>query len=251
MSIDVNNESGTEVDEQAILDIARYALARDGAPPALRTVGDRRGRRRHGAAPHPVDGPAGPDPCHVLPDGRAAPAGQGRRGAPEGLLGDIVLCPEVAARQGAEAETRHTMDEELQLLTVHGVLHLLGYDHEEPAAQHDRHVQRQQPTHRRRPRRAAVAWPARPPPRADRDAAPARRSVAQAGRQALLRVRDTGGDGQPVARFRAQVARRWPARPRPSPATPTRRPHRAPARRAQQALPGREPPACGGRRTGR
>ncbi len=28
MSIDVNNESGTEVDEQAILDIARYALAR-------------------------------------------------------------------------------------------------------------------------------------------------------------------------------------------------------------------------------
>jgi probable rRNA maturation factor len=35
-------------------------------------------------------------------------------------------------KQGKEAETQHTMDEELQLLTVHGVLHLLGYDHEEP-----------------------------------------------------------------------------------------------------------------------
>jgi probable rRNA maturation factor len=51
---------------------------------------------------------------------------------PQGLLGDIVLCPEVAAKQAAEAPTRHSMDEELQLLTVHGVLHLLGYDHEEP-----------------------------------------------------------------------------------------------------------------------
>jgi probable rRNA maturation factor len=51
---------------------------------------------------------------------------------PQGLLGDIVLCPEVAAKQGAEAPTQHSMDEELQLLTVHGVLHLLGYDHEEP-----------------------------------------------------------------------------------------------------------------------
>jgi probable rRNA maturation factor len=50
---------------------------------------------------------------------------------PQGLLGDIVLCPEVAKKQGDAAATKHTMDEELQLLTVHGVLHLLGYDHEE------------------------------------------------------------------------------------------------------------------------
>ena len=51
---------------------------------------------------------------------------------PQGLLGDIVLCPEVAKQQGEDAPTQHSMDEELQLLTVHGVLHLLGYDHEEP-----------------------------------------------------------------------------------------------------------------------
>ena len=47
------------------------------------------------------------------------------------LLGDIVLCPVVADRQAPA----HTGDynTELALLLVHGVLHLLGYDHAEPA----------------------------------------------------------------------------------------------------------------------
>jgi probable rRNA maturation factor len=49
---------------------------------------------------------------------------------PAGLLGDIVLCPQVAA---AQAETAgHSLQEELQLLTCHGLLHLLGFDHAEP-----------------------------------------------------------------------------------------------------------------------
>lgn len=49
----------------------------------------------------------------------------------EGLLGDVVLCPAVAARQAAEAG--HSTTAELDLLTTHGILHLLGFDHEEPA----------------------------------------------------------------------------------------------------------------------
>ena len=48
----------------------------------------------------------------------------------EGVLGDIVLCPSVAAKQAAEAG--HATEEELLLLTTHGILHLLGYDHAEP-----------------------------------------------------------------------------------------------------------------------
>jgi probable rRNA maturation factor len=48
----------------------------------------------------------------------------------EGVLGDLVLCASVAARQAAEAG--HPTHDELQLLTVHGILHLLGYDHAEP-----------------------------------------------------------------------------------------------------------------------
>ena len=47
----------------------------------------------------------------------------------EGVLGDLVLCPAVAERQGETAG--HGKDAELELLTVHGILHLLGYDHAE------------------------------------------------------------------------------------------------------------------------
>jgi len=45
------------------------------------------------------------------------------------MVGDIVLCPEYAARQAADAG--HSLHEELELLTIHGILHLLGYDHRE------------------------------------------------------------------------------------------------------------------------
>ena len=48
----------------------------------------------------------------------------------EGFLGDIVLCPPVAARQGAAAG--HSTMDEFCLLTVHGILHCLGYDHHTP-----------------------------------------------------------------------------------------------------------------------
>ena len=48
----------------------------------------------------------------------------------EGVLGDLVLCPSVAVRQAEDAG--HSTMAEVQLLTVHGVLHLLGYDHAEP-----------------------------------------------------------------------------------------------------------------------
>jgi probable rRNA maturation factor len=47
--------------------------------------------------------------------------------SPEGLLGDIVLCPAVTARQAAEHQ--RTPDAEAEYLLVHGMLHLLGYDH--------------------------------------------------------------------------------------------------------------------------
>ncbi|HEX2894038.1 MAG TPA: rRNA maturation RNase YbeY [Marmoricola sp.] len=54
----------------------------------------------------------------------------------EGVLGDLVLCPAVAVRQAEEAVAQgqkgHTAIAELDLLTVHGILHLLGYDHAEP-----------------------------------------------------------------------------------------------------------------------
>ena len=47
-----------------------------------------------------------------------------------GILGDIVLCPDFIPPQAAAAN--RTIDAELQFLTTHGVLHLIGYDHQEP-----------------------------------------------------------------------------------------------------------------------
>lgn len=48
----------------------------------------------------------------------------------EGVLGDIVICPWVAAQQALAAG--HSTMEEMMLLTIHGILHLLGYDHATP-----------------------------------------------------------------------------------------------------------------------
>ncbi len=50
--------------------------------------------------------------------------------AEPGMLGDVVICPQVAAEQGSTAG--HGLSGELELLLAHGILHLLGHDHAEP-----------------------------------------------------------------------------------------------------------------------
>jgi len=72
-----------------------------------------------------------PGPTDVLsfPMDELRPGSEGQL-TPAGLLGDIVVCPQVAATQ-AEAAGHATINEIL-LLTTHGVLHLLGFDHAEP-----------------------------------------------------------------------------------------------------------------------
>ena len=60
--------------------------------------------------------------------------GESPPGAPA-ILGDVVLCPAVAYGQ-AERFGR-TGEEELELLTVHGILHLLGMDHADPAEERE------------------------------------------------------------------------------------------------------------------
>jgi probable rRNA maturation factor len=88
-------------------------------------------------------GNAGPTDVLAFPMDEELPPGgrqpdQGGRGPgapadpgdPPALLGDVVLCPAIAGRQAAERGIR--ADEEVALLVVHGVLHLLDYDHAEP-----------------------------------------------------------------------------------------------------------------------
>lgn len=51
------------------------------------------------------------------------------------ILGDVVLCPDVAAEQGPRYG--RSVQDELRLLTVHGILHLLGMDHADPQTERE------------------------------------------------------------------------------------------------------------------
>ncbi len=129
MSIEVNNESGHEVDEAEVAALARYVLDEMHLHPqtdlSVLLVDTDVMTDLH------VRWMDEPGPTDVLsfPMDELRP-GRDDDPAPAGLLGDVVLCPEVAAKQALTAG--HSTAEELLLLTVHGILHLLGYDHAEP-----------------------------------------------------------------------------------------------------------------------
>ena len=142
MSIEVANESGVFVDEQALVGISRHVLDRMGVSPlaelSLLLVDVEQMEKLHGrwmGEPGPTDVMAFPMDELDLRGSRGVGHGHGSTGnEPEefrpAVLGDVVLCPEVAERQGSEAG--HGTGAELQLLCAHGVLHLLGYDHGDP-----------------------------------------------------------------------------------------------------------------------
>ncbi len=72
-----------------------------------------------------------PGPTGRSPDlGGSGPGASPPEGVPT-LLGDVVVCPAVAARNAVEHEV--SLEDEVALLVVHGLLHLLGMDHEEDA----------------------------------------------------------------------------------------------------------------------
>jgi len=129
VSIEVNNESGVTADETEIVALARHVLAEMRVHPqaelSVVLVDDAAMEQLH------VQWMDEPGPTDVLsfPMDELRP-GTDDEESPAGLLGDVVLCPQVAARQAEQAA--HTTQEELLLLTTHGILHLLGYDHAEP-----------------------------------------------------------------------------------------------------------------------
>jgi probable rRNA maturation factor len=132
VSIEVSNESGVAVDESAIASVARHVLTTMRVNPAVElsvmvvtTEVMTELHERWMDEPGPTDVMA--FPMDELVDESRRPD------APEigpALLGDVVLCPSFAAAQARKAG--HGLADELHLLTVHGVLHLLGYDHGEP-----------------------------------------------------------------------------------------------------------------------
>ena len=144
MSIEVANESGVQVDEQGLVRVARHVLDRLGVSPlaelSLLLVDVEQMEKLHVrwmGEDGPTDVLAFPMDELDLRGSRGVAHGSGHGAAADdddeaspAVLGDVVLCPEVAERQGDEAG--HGTEAELQLLCTHGVLHLLGYDHGEP-----------------------------------------------------------------------------------------------------------------------
>ena len=139
MTIDRANESDADVDEVAIASVARYVLDELRIHPlaelSVLLVDEPAMAELHErwmGEPGPTDVLSFPMDELRPPSPVSAQAGPGDEpGTEPGLLGDVVLCPEVAATQARKAG--HPAQEELELLTVHGILHLLGYDHAEPA----------------------------------------------------------------------------------------------------------------------
>jgi probable rRNA maturation factor len=134
MSIDIANEAGIDVDEVGLAAVARFTLDQMRIHPlaelSVLLVDEQAMTDLH----ERWMGEPGPTDVLAFPmDELRPPHLDGNRTDPApdpGLLGDVVLCPQVAAEQAEKAG--HSTQDELELLCVHGILHLLGYDHAEP-----------------------------------------------------------------------------------------------------------------------
>jgi probable rRNA maturation factor len=137
VSVEIANESGVAVDEAALAALARHVL--DGmrvhplAELSVLLVDEAAMTDLH----QRWLGEDGPTDVLAFPMDELRPpppGGQAEHGADEeagqALLGDVVLCPQVAIEQARKAD--HGVQDELDLLCTHGILHLLGYDHAEP-----------------------------------------------------------------------------------------------------------------------
>jgi len=136
VSIEIANESGVEVDEAALAGLARHVLDEMRVHPlaelSVLLVDESAMTELHvrwmgeegstDVLAFPMDELRPPQPGGMH-------AEHGPSDPPEiaGLLGDVVICPQVAAAQARRA--RHDVQGEIDLLCTHGILHLLGYDH--------------------------------------------------------------------------------------------------------------------------
>ena len=132
MSVEVLDESGTGADVDALAGLSRFVLERmrlhADTEVCLKLVDEDAIadlNRRFMDATGPTDVLA--FPMDELRPGRP---GDPAEAGPAGQLGDIAVCPAVAARNADEHG--RSLADEVDLLVVHGILHLLGYDHAEP-----------------------------------------------------------------------------------------------------------------------
>jgi len=140
VSIEIANESGAEVDEVALAALARHVLDEMRIHPLAElsvllvdegVMTELHVRWMGESGPtdvlaFPMDELRPPQPGGTRAEHAAA---ADPPGVP-GLLGDVVICPQVAGEQARNAE--HDVRDEISLLCTHAILHLLGYDHADP-----------------------------------------------------------------------------------------------------------------------
>ena len=129
VSIEVNDESGEAIDAERIAGVARFVLDRLRVHPQAELSVLAVDVATMSSLHQQWMDEEGPTDVLSFPMDELRPGTDDEDPEP-GLLGDVVLCPAVAAKQAAAAG--HPAAEELDLLTTHGILHLLGYDHAEP-----------------------------------------------------------------------------------------------------------------------
>ncbi|HSV38361.1 MAG TPA: rRNA maturation RNase YbeY [Nocardioidaceae bacterium] len=129
MSIEVLNESGADVDEKGLTKLGRFVMDRLRVHPQAELCIKLVDEATIATLNEQWMGKEGPTDVLAFPMDELRP-GLVNEEPEDGVLGDLVLCAAVAERQAKEAG--HAMADEVDLLTVHGILHLLGYDHAEP-----------------------------------------------------------------------------------------------------------------------
>lgn len=129
MTVEINNESSIEVEESRLLRLAAFVLESMHVHPetelGVMLVSEDAISQLH------VQWMNEPGATDVL----SFPMDELRPGridamTPAGLLGDVVICPQVAQVQAEAAG--HDLAQEISVLLTHGMLHLLGYDHATP-----------------------------------------------------------------------------------------------------------------------
>ena len=135
MSIEVLDESGHQVDVRELSRLARFALDRMRVHPQAELCIKLVDEQTIAELNEQWMEKTGPTDVLAFPMDELRP-GLVDEEPEEGVLGDLVLCPAIAERQAEEARGKgqpgYSTDDEIDLLTVHGILHLLGYDHAEP-----------------------------------------------------------------------------------------------------------------------
>ncbi|MDP3967740.1 MAG: rRNA maturation RNase YbeY [Nocardioides sp.] len=129
MSIEVLDESGTALDLGGLSRLSRFVMDRMRVHPLAELCIKAVDEDTIAALNAQWMEKEGPTDVLAFPMDELRP-GLVNEEPEEGILGDLVLCPAVAARQAETAG--HATADEIDLLTVHGILHLLGYDHAEP-----------------------------------------------------------------------------------------------------------------------